>query len=66
MARARTKARAKKPGRVGPKIAIGTFQAADYLKSEIAIRAFPAAAMEDPNRDVLLAALSAKLTVETA
>lgn len=57
MARARTKVRAKKPRRAAPKITIGTFQASDYLKSEIAIREFLAAAMEDPNPDVFLAAL---------
>ena len=49
MAKARKKATAK--------IAIGKFEASDFLKSEIAIREFLAAAMEDPNPDVFLAAL---------
>ena len=50
MAKARKKAAAK--------IGIGKFEASDFLKSEIAIREFLAAAMEDPNPDVFLAALS--------
>ena len=40
------------------KINVSKFEAADFLKSEIAIREFLAAAMEDPNPDVFLAALS--------
>lgn len=44
----------KKPRK---KIGVGKFAAADYLKSEVAIREFLAAAMEDPNPDVFLAAL---------
>ncbi len=39
------------------KIKVAKFEAADYLKSEVAIREFLAAAMEDPNPDVFLAAL---------
>ncbi len=39
------------------KIKVAKFEAADYLKSEVAIREFLAAAMEDPNSDVFLAAL---------
>ena len=40
------------------KIKVSKFEAADFLKSESAIREFLAAAMEDPNPDVFLAALS--------
>lgn len=50
MAKARKKA--------APKIKISKFEASDHLKSEMAIREFLAAAMEDPNPDVFLAALS--------
>jgi len=50
MAKAKRKATAK--------VRIGKFEASDYLKSEMAIREFLAAAMEDPNPDVFLAALS--------
>jgi probable addiction module antidote protein len=39
------------------KIKVAKFEAADFLKSEMAIREFLAAAMEDPNPDVFLAAL---------
>ena len=48
-------ARAKK---AAAKIKIDKFEASDYLKSETAIREFLAAAMEDPNPAVFLAALS--------
>ncbi|HEY1382506.1 MAG TPA: addiction module antidote protein [Dongiaceae bacterium] len=48
-----TKARRK----AAAKVKIGKFEAADYLKSERAIREFLMAAMEDPNPDVFLAAL---------
>lgn len=48
----------KKPGKIASKVKVGKFQAADDLKSEIAIREFLAAAMEDPNPDVFLAALA--------
>ncbi|HEX6120949.1 MAG TPA: addiction module antidote protein [Dongiaceae bacterium] len=39
------------------KIKVSRFEAADFIKSEVAIREFLAAAMEDPNPDVFLAAL---------
>lgn len=58
MARAKSKAAVKKPGKIASKVKVGKFQAADDLKSEIAIREFLAAAMEDPNPDVFLAALA--------
>jgi probable addiction module antidote protein len=39
------------------KVRIAKFEASDFLKSEIVIREFLAAAMEDDNPDVFLAAL---------
>jgi len=48
-------AKAKK--KTARKIKISKFEAADFLKSEGAIREFLAAAMEDPNPNVFLAAL---------
>lgn len=39
------------------KVRFKRFEAADFLKSEAAIEEFLAAAMEDPNPDVFLAAL---------
>ena len=48
-------AKANKPA---AKIKFKRFEAADFLKSEVAIEEFLAAAMEDPNPDVFLAALS--------
>jgi probable addiction module antidote protein len=47
-------ARAKK---VAATVRFMQFEAADFLKSEAAIEEFLAAAMEDPNPDVFLAAL---------
>lgn len=49
MAKARKKA---------AKITFAKFEASEFLKSETVIRKFLAAAMEDPNPDVFLAALS--------
>jgi probable addiction module antidote protein len=40
------------------KVKFKRFEASDFLKSEAAIEEFLAAAMEDPNPDVFLAALS--------
>jgi probable addiction module antidote protein len=47
-------AKAKK---VAGKVRFKRFEASDFLKSEAAIEEFLAAAMEDPNPDVFLAAL---------
>ena len=47
-------AKAKKPA---AKVKFKRFEASDFLKSEAAIEEFLAAAMEDPNPDVFLAAL---------
>jgi probable addiction module antidote protein len=47
-------AKAKK---AAAKIKFKRFEASDFLKSEAAIEEFLAAAMEDPNPDVFLAAL---------
>ena len=47
-------ARTKKPA---GKVNFRRFEASDFLKSEAAIEEFLAAAMEDPNPDVFLAAL---------
>lgn len=49
MAKARKKA---------AKVTFAKFEASEFLKSETVIREFLAAAMEDPNPDVFLAALS--------
>ena len=49
-------AKAKK--KTAAKIKVSKFEASDYLKGETAIREFLAAAMEDPNPHVFLAALS--------
>ncbi|HET6158101.1 MAG TPA: addiction module antidote protein [Dongiaceae bacterium] len=48
-------AKAKK--KAAAKVRVGKFEASDYLKTEIAIREFLAAAMEDSNPEVFLAAL---------
>ena len=48
-------AKAKK---AAAKVKFKRFEASDFLKSEAAIEEFLAAAMEDPNPDVFLAALS--------
>ena len=48
-------ARAKK---AAAKVKFKRFEASDFLKSEAAIEEFLVAAMEDPNPDVFLAALS--------
>jgi probable addiction module antidote protein len=48
-------AKAKK---AATKVKFKRFEASDFLKSETAIEEFLAAAMEDPNPDVFLAALS--------
>ena len=46
-----------KTKKVAAKIRFKRFEASDFLKSEAAIEEFLAAAMEDPNPDVFLAAL---------
>jgi probable addiction module antidote protein len=43
--------------KVAAKVRFKRFEAADFLKSEVAIEEFLAAAMEDSNPDVFLAAL---------
>ena len=55
MATAKKKAASKR--KAGSGLEIARFEAAHFLKSEVAIREFLAAAMEDPNPDVFLAAL---------
>jgi probable addiction module antidote protein len=49
---------AKKVKKAARKIRISKFEASDHLKSEEEIHEFLAAALEDPNPDVFLAALS--------
>lgn len=49
----KTAAKKKAAGKLG----IARFEASHYLKSEVAIQEFLAAAMEDDNPDVFLAAL---------
>lgn len=46
-----------KTNKASAKVRIRRFEASDFLKSEAAIEEFLAAAMEDPNPDVFLAAL---------
>ena len=53
----RAKARTAHRRKPAKKIGVGKFEPADYLGSEKAIREFLAAAMEDANPDVFLAAL---------
>jgi probable addiction module antidote protein len=48
---------AKAQKKAAAKITFAKFEASEFLKSEIAIREFLAAAMEDDNPDVFLAAL---------
>ena len=47
-----------KTKKTAAKVRFRRFEASDFLKSEAAIEEFLAAAMEDPNPDVFLAALS--------
>lgn len=48
----------RKSKKAAAKTRIAKFEASDFLNSEVAIREFLAAAMEDENPDVFLAALA--------